>query len=96
MENNTIMMPREVAMLAVKRWFTLSEAAMYLDMSEDKVKRMTQSHELAFSKRGGKMYFRLDDIEAWLESTRVASLQEVDAIACTYTAVTPYGAKSKK
>lgn len=83
----TIIMPRDVAMLAVKKWLTADEAALYLDVSVDKVKRMAQTREIASSRRGTHLYIKLADIEDWLEQSRVASSDEIDALACTYTAV---------
>lgn len=94
--DKTIIMPRDVALMAVKRWFTADEAAMYLDVSVDKVKKLCQSRELASSRRGTHLYIKLADIEDWLESCRIASVDEIDALACTYTAAASYAKNYKK
>lgn len=91
-----VIMPYEIAMLAVKQWLTAQEAGMYLDLSADKVRRLAASRELAHSRRGAKLYFKKSDLDAWLEQSRVESDECVDMCACTYTAATPYNHGRKR
>jgi excisionase family DNA binding protein len=54
-----------------KSWLTLKEAAKYLGVRPETVRTSYITQGLPYSKRGKLLYFRLEDIDRWLEEGRI-------------------------
>lgn len=74
---NTIFCKKEV--------LTSDEAARYLGISKSYLYKLTMRREIPHYKPMGKMcYFNRRELEAWLQSNRVASDAELTAKAAAY------------
>jgi hypothetical protein len=52
----------------LKRWFSLSDAAIYTGFSEVKLRKATYSGELQIGQKGtrGKIYFDVMELDSWM------------------------------
>jgi excisionase family DNA binding protein len=62
-----------------KELLTIDEAAYFLGLSASRIYKMTSNKEIDHSKPGGKkIYFKRKDLEDWILSGRVASINDID------------------
>lgn len=54
-------------MYPVKKWFTLSEACSYMDMSLNVFQEMATKNGLSLSVLGKKKYYRVEELENLIE-----------------------------
>jgi excisionase family DNA binding protein len=57
-----------------ERLFTVPEAAHFLSVSVPTVRRLMQSRQIAFRKVGGSIRFSRNDIDVFVEKSRVESV----------------------
>ncbi|MFF2701536.1 helix-turn-helix domain-containing protein [Streptomyces cyaneofuscatus] len=55
-----------------RRYLDVSEAARYLDMSERWMYRESRKHGIPRYYFGGRLRFKLDDLDRWVKQQRVA------------------------
>jgi excisionase family DNA binding protein len=61
-----------------KEFLTVEEAALYLDLSKSALYKKMSRRELSYYVPGGKKaYFRRDDLDAWVFSKKVDSIEEL-------------------
>lgn len=64
-----------------KNILSLREAALYLDLSESSIYKLTSESKISFSKpNGGKLYFKKTDLDNWMlqnESKSIDALGEI-------------------
>jgi excisionase family DNA binding protein len=58
--------------------FSLHEAANYLNLAPQTLYGFTSKRKIPFIKKGKKLYFKLIDLEQWLESGRKKSKSEIE------------------
>ena len=76
-------------MTYLKPILSLDEACGYVGLSKSAMYKLTHERRLPFSKPNGKcIYFRREDLEAWMMSNRVATVQEIADEAAKRTAST--------
>lgn len=64
--------------LSSKKVLSLREAAIYMDISEDALYKLTGNRLIPHSKPGGKkVYFDKDEIDKWLLSNKVKTIIEI-------------------
>lgn len=73
-----------LALLGTKRVLTLEDAALLTGYSKPSLYRMTSQREIPHSKRGGKVFFDREQLEAWLLEGRVATTADIEQQANTY------------
>lgn len=62
-----------------KEVLTLDEAARYMGISKSYLYRLTHERRIPHSKPAGKMvFFRRDELEAWLQQNRVATIDDIN------------------
>ncbi|KIX20715.1 excisionase [Flavobacterium sp. 316] len=62
-----------------KEFLTVGETAYFLGVSPSRVHKITSNKEIAHHKPGGKViYFKRKDLEDWILSGRVASINDID------------------
>lgn len=62
----------------LKEFMTVDEIADYLGLSKSAIYKLTSKRELPFYNPGGKkIYFKREEIDAWVEASRVSSDSEV-------------------
>lgn len=71
---------RRAEILAKDVW-NVKELALYLHRSVDRVSRMAKERRFPSYKQGGAYYFRRGEIEDWLTSNRIDSLDEIKSKA---------------
>lgn len=70
---------REITKIAsnTKELMTIEDLANYLSLSKSAIYKFTSKREIPFYNPGGKkIYFRKKEIDAWLDSKRMASYSE--------------------
>lgn len=71
--------------ICTKEILTLDEAAIYMGISKSYLYKLTNKKEIPYSRPSGKMcYFKRTELEAWLLSNPIASLQEIADKANAY------------
>ena len=58
--------------------FSLHDAAEYLQLAPQTLYGFTSKRKIPFIKKGKKLYFKLTDLEKWLESGRKKSKGEIE------------------
>ncbi len=51
-------------------WMTYEEVAEYLSVAVGTVRNWVSARKIRFSKRGGMVRFKRDEVDAWLEKKR--------------------------
>jgi excisionase family DNA binding protein len=64
----------------------VNSLAEYLDLKVPTIYAMTSKREIPFYKKGKKLYFKKSEIEKWLETGRVLTNSELEAVAERLTA----------
>lgn len=64
-----------------KNVWNLDELAIYLNLSPDRCSRLAKDRAFPSYKQNGRYFFKRVEIEAWLTSNRVASVDEVNSDA---------------
>lgn len=70
-----------------KKALSVSDMALYLGLSESRVRHMATAQEIPSYKQNGKLYFDKDEVENHLLSNRRASLSEINSKAVTRLAI---------
>jgi len=60
-----------------EKFFSLSEAAKFLQLAKQTLYSFTSQRTIPFIKRGKKLYFRKSDLEKWLNEGRKKSKDEI-------------------
>lgn len=63
----------------------ISSASQYLMIAEQTLYSYTSQRKITFLKKGKKLYFRLSDLEKWLESGRQKTSAEIASDAQSFT-----------
>lgn len=71
-------------LLSAKEALTVSEAALMLGLSVDRVRHLTQEKELPYYKQGKRTYFKKSEIEDWMLKERVPTNSEINSQATTH------------
>ncbi|MFN8285483.1 MAG: helix-turn-helix domain-containing protein [Chitinophagales bacterium] len=58
--------------------FSLQEAANYLHLAPQTLYGLTSKRKIPFIKKGKKLYFKVTDLEKWLEDGRKKSKSEIE------------------
>lgn len=67
-----------------KNVWTLDELANYLQLSSDRCSRLAKKRAYPSYKQNGRYYFKREEIEAWLTSNRISSVDEITSNAALY------------
>lgn len=71
--------------LLEKEFFTLEEAAQFLNQSRSSLYKLTSKKEIPFYVPGGKMiYFRRSELESWIVDSKVDTVDELQASIDNY------------
>lgn len=75
----------EKTIFCTKEVLTSDEAARYMGVSKSYLYKLTMRREIPHYKPRGKMcYFNRHELEAWLQSNRVSTEEELDRRANAY------------
>ena len=77
----------KLTLLSAKEMLTIDEAARYLEMSKSYLYIMTCKKQIPYYKPNGKrLYFKKTELNEWLQSNRVSSVNEAESSAALYIA----------
>ena len=74
---------RSVIVMMKKVW-SVADLALVLDVSESRVRHIAAQGAIPAYKQNGSLFFKREEIEAWLTANRIASKAEIDSQAATY------------
>lgn len=77
---------RRAALIGSKDTLTLEECAMMTGYSAQSLYAFTSKRLIPHFKRGNYLFFSKQEIEKWLQSNRVPTVEETSSIGTTYTA----------
>jgi excisionase family DNA binding protein len=60
-----------------KKYLTLSEAAKYLHTSERNLRSLIKRNAIPFYKPDGKIFFKVSELDKYIENNKVESLSEL-------------------
>ncbi len=73
------------ALLAAKAMLNINDVALLTGLSKAHVYRLTCNHVLPYYKPNGKqIYFKRQDVEMWMQTNRVNSVGDAEAMAARY------------
>lgn len=70
----------------MKNIWSVADLALVLDVSESRIRHLARDRSFPSYKQGGRLFFKREEIEAWLTAHRTASQAEIDSQAATYCA----------
>ena len=75
-------------MISAKNILTADEAATMLDMKVSMIYSLTSKHKIPFYKPNGKkIFFKKDELEQWVLSSRVSTDEELQQEAANITKI---------
>ena len=77
---------RQLTMLGVKKALTMSDAALFTDLSKSHLYKCVCAKTIPYYKsQGGKLvYFDKEELTAWMLNRRVKTVDEVESEAANY------------
>ena len=60
-----------------KNVWNIDELALYMQLSSDRCSRLAKNRAFPSYKQNGRYYFKREEIEAWLTSNRISSVDEI-------------------
>lgn len=79
---------RRLMIMGVKNVLSVEDLCLLLDTTRNNIYRMTSEKKIPFYKPlRGKIFFKREEIEAWLLRNRSASLDEIESKATTLNAI---------
>lgn len=75
------------SLIAAKSVLTIEEAALLTGYKVKGIYDMTSRKTIPHYKRNGKLYFKKEELEAWMTENRVLTQDEINSKAETYTAL---------
>lgn len=79
-----------------KEALKVSEAAMFLGISESRLRHLTSERRIPYYKQGGSTFLKKSEIEAWMLAQRVPTTEEINIKAATYCATRRVKARAGK
>lgn len=77
---------RRATLIGSKDTLTLEECAMVTGYSIQSLYSFTSKRLIPHFKRGNYLFFSKQEIEKWLQSNRVPTVEETSSVGTTYTA----------
>lgn len=71
--------------ISTKEAFNVEEAAMFLGLSESRVRHLVWKKEIPHYKRGTNVFFRKSELEDWMLQNRIPTIDEIEQEAYRYT-----------
>lgn len=73
--------------LGTKDVFNMHELALFLDISEDRIRHLVCERKIPHYKQGSRTFFKKKDIENWQTAVRIPTNEEIENKATTYAAL---------
>lgn len=84
---------KRATLIGVKDSLTIEECAMLTGYSVQTLYTFTSKREIPHFKRGNYLYFSKREIEKWLQSNPVPTVEQTNCVATTYVATHRGGVK---
>jgi len=75
---------RKLTLLQAKTVLTADDAALMLGTSRQAVYNMTSLRTIPHYRQGGRVFFKKAELEKWMTSQRVSTIEEQDIEAASY------------
>lgn len=75
---------KRLTLLSAKNVLTLDDVVLLTGLSKSAIYKKTCLREIPHFRQGKFLYFNRNEIEAWMQSNRVASTHEIQSDALTY------------
>jgi excisionase family DNA binding protein len=62
----------------------VNELSEYLKLSDSAIYKLNYTSQIPYYKSGKKLYFKKEDIDKWLETKRIKTIDELEEIAFNY------------
>lgn len=82
--NETLARIERYVLMGSKDVFTIEEAAAFTGYSVQRLYALTSTREIPHYKRGGKVYFRKDELTDWMTEVRIMSNAQIEMEATKY------------
>lgn len=70
--------------ISTKEAFNVEEAAMFLGLSDSRVRHLMWEKEIPYYKRGTKVYLKKKELEEWMLRDRIPTMEEIEQEAYSY------------
>ena len=70
-------------------FLTIDQAAKFLCLSKSKIYKMTAERSIPHFKLAKRIYFRPKDLDEWVKTYKVKTIQEIDQEATNYLMAKP-------
>lgn len=84
-----------VALLSVKSALDINDASVLTGMTVQSLYRMTSEKRIPHYKRGTRLYFKKEDLEAWMLDERIKTDEEIQAEASSLIIKNKYKTTSR-
>ena len=84
MKKNDSLQKIYVTLLAFKKVLSMSDAEAYTGLGKSRLYQATREKELPYYKNHGRVYFKREDLEAWMTQNRVSSTEEIETKALNH------------
>ena len=78
----TVIAPKEKP--KVNPVLNLKQLSEFIGLSQSAIYKKTSDRTIPHYKQGKKLYFKVEEIENWLLSSKVSTIQEIEAMANSY------------
>lgn len=77
----------QISLLQAKPILDIKEASLFIGFSIAHIYRLISTRQIPHFKKGAKLLFKKDDLEAWMTETRVMTEEETEKRAATHAAL---------
>ena len=81
MKASTSLQKIHIALLAFKKVLSMNESEAYTGLSKSRLYQATREKELPYYKNLGRVFFKREDLEAWITQNRISSTDEIETFA---------------
>lgn len=74
----------KVTLVIGKTILTMDEAILFLGLSKSAIYKKTSSNNLPHYKQGKKLYFKKSELEDWMLSNAVKTLEQIEEEAASF------------
>jgi excisionase family DNA binding protein len=74
-----------LVMISSKEAFNVREAALFLGLSESRVRHLVHGRLIPHYKKGANVFFRKSELEDWMLQDRIPTIDEIEQEAYRYT-----------
>lgn len=70
--------------ISTREAFNVEEAALFLGLSENRIRALVWRKEIPYYKRGRSLFFKKSELEGWMLRDRIPTTEEIEQEAYSY------------